>query len=98
MWWDFPGIPEVKTVLPLQDGKGSIPGQGTKISHEMQCGQSKQKHWMVFLPPKRYKRKIFFMKNISLWDFHFCPFHNLYNVFFLMSFFLAEKHNNKNRA
>lgn len=38
----------------------------------------------------------FFMKHTSLWHFHFCPSHNLYNVFFLMSFFLAEKHINKN--
>ena len=38
------------------------------------------------------------MTNISLWGFHFCPFHNLYNVFFLMSFFLAEKHINRNRV
>ena len=38
------------------------------------------------------------MKNISLWGFHLCPFHNPYNVFFLMSFFLAEKHINKNRV
>lgn len=38
------------------------------------------------------------MKNISFSDFHFCPLHNLYNVFFLMSFFLAEKHINKNRV
>lgn len=38
----------------------------------------------------------FFMKYTSFWHFHFCPSHNLYNVFFLMSFFLAEKHINKN--
>lgn len=38
------------------------------------------------------------MKNISLWDFQFCPLYNLYNVFFLMSFFLAEKYINKNRV
>lgn len=38
------------------------------------------------------------MKNISLWDIHVCPSHNLYNVFFLMTFFLAEKHIDKNRV
>ena len=52
MWWDFPGIPQVKTVLPSQDGKGSIPGQGTKISHEMQCGQNKQKTLDGIFTPK----------------------------------------------
>ena len=32
---DFPGGPVVKTQLPLQGGKGSIPGCGTKIPRAM---------------------------------------------------------------
>jgi len=69
-----------------------------ELRSRMRCNVAKtnRKHWMAFLPPKRYKRPTFFMKNISLWGFHFCPFHNPYNVFFLMSFFLAEKHINRN--
>lgn len=39
----LPGSPVVKTTLPLQRGMGSIPGQGTKISHEAQSDHEKRK-------------------------------------------------------
>lgn len=45
---------------------------------------------------KEMRNNDFFMRKTLLWYRHFCPSHNLYNVFFLMSFFLAEKHINKN--
>ena len=46
---DFPGIPVVKTLLPLQGGASSIPGQGTKILHAVQHSQIKIKQNQVFV-------------------------------------------------
>ena len=43
--WDFPGRPVVKkdSTLPLQGVAGSIPGQGTRITHAVQRGQKVKK-------------------------------------------------------
>ena len=43
---DFPGGPVVTTPLFNAGGVGSIPGQGTKIPHAMQCGQKKKREIM----------------------------------------------------
>ena len=40
---DFLGGPVVKTLRSHCRGKGSIPGQGTKIPHAARCGQKKKK-------------------------------------------------------
>ena len=41
--WDFPGGPVVKTLRFQCRGMGSIPGQGTKIPHSVQCSQKTKK-------------------------------------------------------
>ena len=41
--WDFPGGPVVKICTPSAGDVGSVPGQGTKISH----GKKKKKEWSV---------------------------------------------------
>ena len=35
---DFPNCPVVKTRPSNAEGVGSIPSQGTKVSHAMECG------------------------------------------------------------
>ena len=40
---DFPGSPVVKTLPSIARGKGSIPGGGTKIPHDMWHCQKKKK-------------------------------------------------------
>ena len=40
---DFPHGPVVKTLPSTAGDVGLIPGQGTKISHAMWCGQGKKK-------------------------------------------------------
>ena len=37
--WDFLGSPVVKTCAPNAGSTGSIPGQGTKILHDVWCSQ-----------------------------------------------------------
>ena len=39
-FWEFPGSPVVSTWYFHCCGLGSVPGQGTKISQVMQCGQT----------------------------------------------------------
>ena len=41
--WEFPGVQWFGLGTLTAEGLGSIPGQGTKISHGSQCGQKKKK-------------------------------------------------------
>ena len=46
---DFPGGPVVVTPAGNAGGMGSIPGQGTKISHVARCSQKRKKKVWPFL-------------------------------------------------